>query len=63
MALRLRLGVSAIVSAVLAVGVVLVWFATPFLSGSFIRYSKPVLTGAFPAPLFLAENVDDKYCG
>jgi hypothetical protein len=25
------------------------------LCGSFIRYSRPVLTGVFPAPLFLFE--------
>jgi hypothetical protein len=28
------------------------WFANPFPCGSFIRYSMPVLTGAFSDPLF-----------
>ena len=27
------------------------WFAIPFPYGSFIRYSMPVLTGAFPDPI------------
>jgi hypothetical protein len=28
------------------------WIATPFLCGSFIGYSPPVLAGVFPAPSF-----------
>ena len=32
------------------------WFATPFLYGSFIRYSMPVLTGAFPPDPFIVHE-------
>src|SRR5208337_1556457 len=34
------------------------WFATPFPYGSFIRYSMPVLTGAFPDPLDSSQNLE-----